>query len=97
MRAGRRRRHMVNQGGCFVKIADQILSELERLDAYYSYRSRDGFVVFENPSKGTVIYQEGVEVVVSDAVIELLKSLPDRAGAPAVYDALDLFNEEGEE
>lgn len=77
-------------------LADQVYLELERLGAYYSYGARDGFVVFENSRKETIIYQEGFEVIANNAVVEALKGLPDGAGAGAVYDALGPFTKEGE-
>ncbi|MEK5420172.1 hypothetical protein [Paenibacillus sp. FSL L8-0708] len=80
------------------KLEDLIFSELDRLNACYAYGSEDGFIVYTDKAKGsTVIYAEGFTVLVDDNILEVLRRLPTKAGAKAVYDALDPYEEHANE
>ena len=80
------------------KLEDLIFSELDRLNAYYAYGSEDGFIVYTDKAKGSpVIYAEGFTVMVDDNILEVLRTLPTKAGAEAVYDAIAPYEEHANE
>lgn len=80
------------------KLEDLIFSELDRLNACYAYGSEDGFIVYTDKVKGiTVIYAEGFTVLVDGNILEVLRRLPTKAGAKAVYDAISPYEEHANE